>query len=78
MANVDSGFANKVILGRFAAGSAARFGFKENFSALFNRGVRGPIRSRLLVQWESRGENFGRNPRCDRISFLDSGSNRHF
>ena len=61
MANVASGSANKAILGRFAAGSAARFGLKENLSELFKRGVRGAICSGLLVQWESRAENFGRN-----------------
>jgi hypothetical protein len=40
-----------------------RFGLKENLSELFKRGVRGAIPSGLLVQWESRGENFGRNLR---------------
>ena len=61
MANVASGSANKAILGRFAAGCGVRFGLKENLSELFKRGVRGTICSGLLVQWESRAENFGRN-----------------
>jgi hypothetical protein len=61
MTNVASGSAKKAILGRFAAGSAVRFGLKENLSELFKRGVRGAICSGLLVRWESRAENFGRN-----------------
>jgi len=68
MANVASGPANRVILGRFAANSAVRFGLKENLSELFKRGVRGAIPSGLLVQWESRGENFGRNLRDALVS----------
>ena len=63
MANVASGPANKVILGRLAANSAVRFGLKENLCELFKRGTRGAIRSGLLVEWESRGENFRRNLR---------------
>jgi hypothetical protein len=59
MANVASGSANKAILGRFAANSAVRFGLKENLNELFKRGVRGAIRSGLLVQWESRVRTSG-------------------
>ena len=68
MANVASGPANKVILGRLAANSAVRFGLKENLCELFKRGTRGAIRSGLLVEWESRGENFRRNLRDAMVS----------
>jgi hypothetical protein len=69
MANVASGSANsrtpsafhEIVLGRFAACSGVRADFKENLSELFRRGVRGAIRSSLLVEWESRGANFRRN-----------------
>lgn len=63
MANLDSGSANKAIFGRFAARSAVRISLTENLSEVLKRGVHGAIGSGLLVQWESRGKNFGRNLR---------------
>jgi periplasmic protein TonB len=71
MANVAPGPANsctqstsrEVILGRFAASSAACADLRDNLSELFKPSVRGAIRSGLLVQWEPRGGNFRRNLR---------------
>jgi len=51
------------VLGRFALRADSGAGIRENLREFFAQGPRGAIKSRLLVEWESRAANFARNLR---------------
>jgi len=51
------------VLGRFALRAGSGAGIRENLREIFAPGLRGAVRSRFLVEWESRAANFARNLR---------------